>query len=52
MLFELIMDLLTAGDAREKERAYRRLERVGVDRRTADALAAEFCKEQGVEVHG
>ena len=52
MLFELIMDLLTAGDAREKEKIYRRLERVGVDRRTADALAAEFYKEQGVEAHG
>ena len=45
MLFDLIMDLLTAGDAKEKERAYRRLEKVGVDRMTADVLATEFYKE-------
>lgn len=45
MLFDLIMHLLTAGDAQEKERAYRRLENVGVDRRTADVMAAEFYKE-------
>ena len=32
MLFDLIMDLLTAGDQGEKERAYRRFERVGIDR--------------------
>lgn len=42
MLFDLIMDLLTAGDKREKERAYKRLERIGVDRATADVIAAEF----------
>lgn len=52
MLFELIMDLLTAGDAFEKEQAYRRLEKVGVDRRTADVMAAEFYIEQGAEAHG
>lgn len=47
MLGELVMDLLTAADPRDKERAYRRLERVGVDRRTADVMVAEFYKEQG-----
>lgn len=52
MLFDLIMDLLTAGDKKEKERAYRRLEKVGVDRMTADVLAAEFYKGQGVDAHG
>lgn len=46
------MELLTAGDAREKEWAYRRLERAGVDRLTADSMAAEFYKEQGVEAYG
>lgn len=45
MLFDLIMDLLTAGDVKEKERAYRRLEKVGVDRVSADVMAAEFYKE-------
>lgn len=47
MLFDLIMDLLTAGDQKEKERAYRRLEKVGVDRASANVMAAEFYKEQG-----
>lgn len=45
MLGELIMDLLTAADPKEKERAYRRLEKAGVDRITADVMAAEFYKE-------
>lgn len=49
MLGELIMDLLTAADPKEKERAYRRLEKAGVDRRTADVMAAEFYKGQGGE---
>ena len=44
MLYELIMLLLTAGDAEEKEKAYRKLERVGVDRRTADVMAEEYYK--------
>ncbi|MGN9098507.1 hypothetical protein [Flintibacter porci] len=47
MLGELVMDLLTAADPKDKERAYRRFEKVGVDRRTADLMAAEFYKEQG-----
>lgn len=49
MLGDLIMDLLTAADRKEKEKAYRRLEKVGVDRRTADVMASEFYKEQGGE---
>jgi len=47
MMFDLLMELLTAGDAKEKERAYRRLEQVGVDKMTADEMAAEFYKEWG-----
>ena len=47
MMGELIMALLTAGCRQDKERAYRRLEKVGVDRRTADVMASEFYKEQG-----
>lgn len=52
MLGELVMDLLTAADPKDKERAYRRLEKVGVDRRTADLMVAEFYKEprrEGIE---
>lgn len=46
MLMDLIMDLVEAVDPKDKERAYRKLEKVGVDRRTADAMAAEFYKEE------
>ncbi len=43
MLGDLIFDLLSAGDdPKLKEQAYRALEKVGVDRRTADAVAKEF----------
>jgi len=52
MLSDLIMDLLTAGDEKEKERAYRKLEKVGVDRITANVIAAELCKEQGAVING
>lgn len=33
-------------DPKEKERAYRQLEKVGVDRRTADVMAAEFYERK------
>lgn len=46
MLQELIMELVIAVTPKEKERAYRRLERVGVDRISADKMAAEFYKEE------
>lgn len=46
MLGELIIALLTAGDQKEKERAYRKLERVGVDRHAADLMAAEYYKPE------
>lgn len=45
MLMDLVMELVTASCKEEKEKAYRRLEKVGVDRRTADVMAAEFTKE-------
>ena len=45
MLMDLVMNLVMAVDKRDRERAYRALERVGVDRRTADVMAAEFYKE-------
>ena len=51
MMIDLIMDLLTAGDQREKERAYRRFERMGIDRMCADNMAAEFYKAEGGEIH-
>lgn len=46
MLGDLIIDLLIAGDQKEKERAYRNLERFGADRRTADMMAAEYYKPE------
>lgn len=45
MLMDLVMELVTATDEKDKERAYRKLERVGVDRITADIMAAEFWKD-------
>ena len=45
MLIDLVMELVTATDDKDKERTYRKLEKVGVDRRTADVMAAEFWKE-------
>lgn len=47
MLFDLIMDLLTAGDRVEKERAYRRFERVGIDRMCADNMARGILQAKG-----
>jgi len=46
MLEDLVIALLIAGDKKEKERAYRNLERVGVDRATADVIAAEYYKPE------
>lgn len=45
MLMDLVMELVTATDQKDKERAYRKLEKAGVDRITADVMAAEFWKE-------
>ncbi len=45
MLQDLIMELVIAVTPKAKERAYRNLERVGVDRITADIMAAEFNNE-------
>ncbi len=49
MLMDLVMDLVIAVDPKEKERAYRNLEKVGVDRRTADVMASEFMKKEKAE---
>lgn len=46
MLMDLVMELVTAVDPKDKERVYRKLEKVGVDRITADVMAAEFYKEE------
>ena len=46
MVMELVMELVIAVDTKDKERAYRNLEKVGIDRRTADGMAAEFYKEE------
>ena len=45
MLSDLITDLIRAKTPKEKEAAYRRLERLGVDRITADIAAEELRKE-------
>ena len=45
MLMDMLMDLITAKDAEDMdgaERAYKALERVGVDKMTADTLLAEL----------
>ena len=44
MLMDLVMALVTATDPKEKEHAYRNLERVGVDRYSANLMAAEFYR--------
>ena len=46
MLMDLVMALVEAVDPKDKEKVYRKLEKVGVDRRTADVMAAEFYKEE------
>lgn len=47
MLMDLIMNLVAAACKEDKERAYRALEKVGVDRRSADIMAAEFDNKKG-----
>ena len=48
-MMELVMLLLEAADPKDRESTYRSLERMGVDRDTADAMAAEFyATEKGV----
>lgn len=42
MLSDLIIALRSAKTAEEKEKAYCQLERVGMDRMTADIVAAEM----------
>lgn len=46
MLGDLIIGLLIAGDEEEKELAYLNLERIGVDRVTADMIAAEYYRPE------
>lgn len=45
MLDDLLKALAEARNEKEKEKAYRNLERVGMDRMTAGMLAAEMKKE-------
>lgn len=46
MLMDLVMALVEAADPKEKEKAYRNLERVGVDRISADVMASEFFEKE------
>lgn len=50
--FDLIMSLILAEDDRERERVYKRLEKRGIDRLSANLIAAEFCNGCGGEGHG
>lgn len=45
MLSDMIADLITAKTEKERETAYHNLEKVGVDRMTADLLAREMKDE-------
>lgn len=45
MLSDMIAALITAETEKERETAYRNLEKVGVDRMTADLLAREMLDE-------
>ena len=45
MLADLLKALAEAGSPKEKEKAYRNLERAGVDQLTADILVKELKKE-------
>ena len=49
MLSDLITDLIRAKTPKEKEAAYRRLEKLGVDRFTADV--ARRCEREQVRPH-
>lgn len=44
-MYEMLVDLITASTKKDKERAYARLERVGVDRMTANVLAKGIYSE-------
>lgn len=45
MLSDMIDDLVRASYPQEREEAYRRLEKLGIDRITADVVADERRKE-------
>ena len=45
MLSDMIADLITEKTEKERETAYKNLEKVGVDRMTADLLAREMLDE-------
>ena len=46
MLTDLVMELVTAADPKDRERAYRNLEKAGIDRLAADEMAAEFTGKE------
>lgn len=49
MLSDLIIELLEATDPKEKEKVYRKLEKVGVDRMTADYISSQYYPKKGRE---
>ena len=46
MLNDLLKALAKAEDKKEKEKAYRNLEHIGMDRMTANVLVADMKKEE------
>lgn len=44
MLEDMLLAVVNAKDNKEKETAYKNLERVGIDRRTANVLVNEYTK--------
>ncbi len=47
MLTDLVMELVTATDPKDREEAYRNLENACIDRQAADEMAAEFTGKEG-----
>ena len=46
MLTDLVMELVTATDPKDREEAYRNLENAGIDRQAADEMATEFIGKE------
>ena len=42
ILYDFLVNLICASTPQDQERAYRKLERIGVDRTTASTLAADI----------
>lgn len=45
MLWDLVLRLAEATDSSDKENAYKKLERIGIDRDTADKIVANLIQD-------